>query len=243
MDASAAETEALEARAATDGALFRELVADGYDQCADAYLAQHAQGDPDDMRMGSWAALAAALPAGARVLDAGCGAGVPLAKSIVADERQLRVTGVDISPRQIELAKELVKSPRATFLCDDVSAITFEDSSFDAICAFFSVFHLPRRDHGEFFRRVAGWLKPGGSFVFNLGSGADDGEGEASLETDFLGATMLWSSHCRDETVGLLRSAGLDLVREEVETVSEGDEVDDTGLQFRFYTCTKPSMA
>ena len=137
MDASAKETQALEARAATDGALFRELVANGYDRCADAYLAQHAQGDPDDMRMGSWAALAAALPEGAHVLDAGCGAGVPLAKSIVEDERQLRVTGVDISPRQIELAKELVKSPRASFLCDDVSVITFEDGSFDAVCAFF----------------------------------------------------------------------------------------------------------
>ena len=137
---------------------------------------------------------------------------VAILKSIVEDERQLWVTGVDISPRQIELAKELVKSPRANFLCDDVSAITFEDGSFDAVCAFFSVFHLPRRDHGEFFRRVAGWLKPGGLFVFNLGSGVDDGEGEASLETDFLGATMLWSSHCRDETVELLRSAGLELV-------------------------------
>ena len=92
-----------------------------------------------------------------------------------------------------------------------------------------------------FFERVAAWLEPGGSFVFNLGSGDDDGEGEASLETDFLGATMLWSSHSRDGTVALLRAAGLELVREEVETVSVGDGVDDAGLKFRFYTCKKPA--
>lgn len=204
---------ALHARAATDGAIFRQLVADGYDQCADAYLAQHARGDPNEMRMKAWAPVAATLPERAHVLDVGCGAGVPVASSIVEHERQLRVTGIDISPRQIELAKQLVVSPRATFLCGDMSGLAFEGGSFDAVCAFFSVFHLPRRDHGNFFRRVATWLKPGGTFVFNLGSGAGDGEGEASVETGFLGATtMLWSSHPRDVTVELLRSAGLELV-------------------------------
>ena len=228
------------AEAAADGAKFRQLVADGYDVCAQRYLEEHAADDPDDMRLGPWAAVAAELPAGGHVLDAGCGAGVPIARSIVADERQLRVTGVDISPKQIALANELVADERATFLCSDMGALAFEDATFDAVCAFFSVFHLPRRDHLEFFQKVSRWLQPGGKFVFNIGNG-EDGEGEASLETDFLGATMLWSSHSRDTTVELLTQAGLELVSEELKMVTIGDDVDDAGLQFRFYTCRKPA--
>ena len=92
-----------------------QLVADGYDKCAEAYLGDHAAEDPDDMRQGPFTELLAGLPDGAHVLDAGCGAGVPIAKAVVQDPRQMRVTGVDISPRQIELAKQLVPSDRARF--------------------------------------------------------------------------------------------------------------------------------
>ena len=176
-------------------------------------------------------------------MDAGCGAGVPIAKAVVEDPRQMHVTGVDISPRQIELASELVPSDRARFICDDMSSVVFEDESFDAVCAFFAVFHIPRRDHEAFFKRVASWLRPGGSFVFNLGSGLDDGEGDCGLETDFLGATMVWSSHPRDKTIALLSAAGLTVVRDELKTVTVGDDVDDAGLQFRFYYCHKPDTS
>ena len=234
------DTKELESQAAVDGALFRQLVADGYDQCAEAYLKTHAAHDPDDMRADPFAQLLATLSEGAHVLDAGCGAGVPIAKAVVDDPRQMRVTGVDISKRQIELANELVPSERATFICGDMSSVVFDNESFDAVCAFFAVFHIPRRDHEAFFKRVAAWLRPGGSFVFNLGSGSDDGEGDCGLETDFLGATMLWSSHSRDTTTALLRSAGLAVVKEELKTVSVGDSVDEAGLNFRFYYCQKP---
>ena len=229
----------LESHVAADGALFRKLVADGYDQCADAYLSQHAADDPDDMRLEAFLQVLAELRPGARVLDAGCGAGVPITKAVVEDPRKMSVTGVDISRRQIELAQKLVPSDRATFLCSDMTSMDFEEKSFDAVCAFFSVFHLPRRDHAAFFSRVASWLRPGGRFVFNLGSGFEDGEGECGLESDFLGTTMVWSSYPRDQTLALLQEAGLSLVKEELRTVKTGDEVDRAGLQFRFYHCRK----
>eukprot|EP00913_Durusdinium_trenchii_P034984 g32724.t2 len=175
-----------------------------------------------DLRLEPFRELMAELHAGAHVLDAGCGAGVPIAKAIVDDARQMRVTGVDISPRQIELAKQLVPSDRATFLCSDMTALDCEAESFDAICAFFSVFHLPRRDHAAFFARAASWLRPGGRFVFNLGAGFEDGDGECGLEMDFLGTTMVWSSYPRDDTVKLLSAAGLSLVKDELHTVRTG---------------------
>ena len=108
------DTKELESQAAVDGALFRQLVADGYDQCAEAYLKTHAAHDPDDMRAEPFAQLLATLSEGAHVLDAGCGAGVPIAKAVVDDPRQMRVTGVDISKRQIELANGMEERPCIT---------------------------------------------------------------------------------------------------------------------------------
>lgn len=67
----------LSVRAAADGALFRQLVAEGYDRCAEAYL-RHSSGE-EDLRLEPFRELMAELHAGAHVLDAGCGAGVPIA--------------------------------------------------------------------------------------------------------------------------------------------------------------------
>ena len=238
------------AMAAADGAVFRLIVMEGYEQCADAYLAEHAAKDPDDLRMEAWLAVSSGLSEGAQVVDAGCGAGVPLAKAIVEDPRQLHVIGIDCSPRQIGLARDFIQSPRARFICGDMSDVTdqsgytrgsvVELGSIDVVCAFFSVFHIPRTDHEKFFESVYGWLKPGGYFVFNLGDGDGDGEGEASYEPDFLGAGMLWSSYSRDKTVELLTAVGFELIREELKTVTHSDGVDEAGLQFRFYTTRRP---
>lgn len=160
-DADATSTlRELAAKAAADGALFRSMVAEGYDKCADAYLMENAEGDHDEMRLETMRELFESLPGGSHVLDVGCGAGLPIAKTIVEHPKQFRVTGVDISSRQIELAKEKVSSGRARFICSDMGATEFVDESFAAVIAFFSVFHLPRRDHADFFKRVAAWLRP-----------------------------------------------------------------------------------
>ena len=65
------------------------------------------------------------------------------------------------------------------------------------------------------------------------------GEGAASIESDFLGSTMLWSSFRRDKTAELLAASGLTLVSDELKLVTQTDEVDEEGMGFRFYTCKK----
>ena len=77
------------------------------------------------------------LDDGAAVLDVGCGAGVPIAKSLA--ERH-RVTGVDVSPEMVRLARRQV--PSGDFRCADVMSTTFEPSSFDAVVALYSIFHI-----------------------------------------------------------------------------------------------------
>ena len=59
------------------------------------------------------------LPAAARVLDAGCGCGVPVARDLVAAGHH--VTGVDVSAVQIDRARRLV--PAAEFVRADLTTL------------------------------------------------------------------------------------------------------------------------
>jgi SAM-dependent methyltransferase len=68
----------------------KSIVAQGYDRIADAYLARFGQSTVRDANL---AVLLKELPAGAMVLDLGCGAGEPVARELVA--HGFRVTGVD----------------------------------------------------------------------------------------------------------------------------------------------------
>ena len=61
-----------------------------------------------------------ALPAGAAVLELGCGAGIPTTQRLAA---RFAVTGVDISARQIALARHNV--PNATFMRADMTTLDF----------------------------------------------------------------------------------------------------------------------
>lgn len=173
-----------------------KLVAQGYDQLVDAYLA-----DRGTVEGSGWLErLIAALPPGGRVLDLGCGAGVPVARTLV--EHGFSVSGVDISPGQVERARGLV--PGADFQVGDMTALEFAPESFDGVCAFYSLIHVPREFHAVILGKVARWLRPEGKAMLVLG--AEDWEGrEAYLD----GVEMFWSHYGLEENRRLLALAGL----------------------------------
>jgi len=74
------------------------VVAHGYDVIAGTYLEHHGQSVVRDRWLRE---MSARLPEAARVLDLGCGAGVPVAHRLT--ERGLDVVGVDGSIEQIKL--------------------------------------------------------------------------------------------------------------------------------------------
>lgn len=88
----------------------KQLVADGYDQVAERHLAWSRQVRVDE-RTRYTTLILDALPEGASVLELGCGAGA-LATQRLAERFQ--VTGVDISPRHIQIAQRQV--PGAGFI-------------------------------------------------------------------------------------------------------------------------------
>jgi len=84
----------------------RRLVRRGYDAMSEAYRDDGGQsaGTDDTSRYAGWAAeLAERLRPGARVLDLGCGAGIPATRELA--DRGLQVIGVDFSAAQLHRAR------------------------------------------------------------------------------------------------------------------------------------------
>jgi len=140
----------------------RRTVESGYDRMAEQYLATK---DPEDpLALAALEDLASLLPPGAAVLDLGCGAGVPVTRWLT--ERGFVVTGVDVSARQLELARRNV--PEGTFLKADMSEVVFAPESFDAVIAFHSIIHVPRSEHAALIENIHCWLKSGGVFLATM---------------------------------------------------------------------------
>jgi SAM-dependent methyltransferase len=177
---------------------YKALVQHGYDQCAAEYeAARRGKASPElDLLMGR-------LSPGARILDVGCGAGVPVAQRLA---ERFHVTGVDISGEQIRLAR--LNVPTGEFIQGDILSVDFPPASFDAVTAFYSIFHLPRGEHPELLRRIRGWLKPGGYLLATLSAQAED----AYTEDDFFDVTMYWSNYGLDEYKSMLTQLGFELL-------------------------------
>jgi ubiquinone/menaquinone biosynthesis C-methylase UbiE len=188
----------------------KKIVQDGYDKIAERYLSW-SESVGDDPRGRFTDESFRRLPDGARVLDLGCGAGIPSTRLLA---ERFEVIGVDISEAQLDLARKNV--PEATFVRGDFSELAFPDGSFDGITAFYSISHVPRDEHACLFARVTGWLKPGGLLLATLGADeSPDWTGE------WLGVPMFFSSYDANENRRLLRGAGLSLALDEVVAMHE----------------------
>ncbi len=110
-------------------------------------------------------ALRLGLKPGMRVLDAGCGVGGPM--RAIASISGARVTGVTISPYQIQRIRTLNEKAGLSHLCEGVEAdfnkLPFSPGTFDAAYEIEACCHAADRrgPFGEIFRT----LKPGALFA------------------------------------------------------------------------------
>jgi MPBQ/MSBQ methyltransferase len=102
------------------------------------------------------------LPRGTTLLDVGCGIGG--SSRILAQDYGFDVTGVTISPQQVNRARQLTPDGiTAQFKVDDAMALSFPDASFDVVWSVEAGPHMP--DKAVFARELLRVLKPGGVLV------------------------------------------------------------------------------
>jgi SAM-dependent methyltransferase len=141
---------------------------------------------------------------GGRVLDVGCGTGVPTARQLL--DAGLTVTGIDISPGMLELARRNV--PEADLRLLDVAEVDEALGAFDAIAAFFSLLLLPRKDIPDALGQLRSLLAPGGLLVVGMvETDLDD------FPIDFLGMPVRVSGYPRDQLADIVTAAGFEVLQ------------------------------
>ena len=154
----------------TDIAAFAAFERAVHDRIAESY---HAAFSPVTEQAHVPLLAAAAVAARDRVLDVASGPGVLAAK---AQGRGAVVTGVDLSPRMVELASRL--HPAVTFREANAEDLPFANGQFDVILSGFGIGHFaaPDRAFAEFHRvlapgsrlAVAWWAPPEQSRINGL---------------------------------------------------------------------------
>jgi len=153
---------------------------------------------------GEW--LINRLPPGSRVLDVGCGTGLPTALQLVHAGHD--VTGVDISDGMLQLARRDV--PTGTFRRFDVADLPAQGiaaGGHEAVVAFFSLLMLTRDEIPITLRKLRTLLTPGGYFLLSMVEADID-----DMPLQFLGNRVWVSGYLRDELGQVVTDAGFDVL-------------------------------
>jgi ubiquinone/menaquinone biosynthesis C-methylase UbiE len=180
-----------------------DIVREGYNTIARTYHGQRDKFKSNDLLT----SFTLHLPPGGHVLDVGCGAGVPVARFLA--EAGFTVTGIDVSSSMLELAR--VHVPEVRFAMMDMRELEFEPESFDGICAFYSLFHIPKEEHRRVIASFFRLLRHDGVLLFSTGRCAWQGVEE------FHGARMFWSHPDREVTRQHVVDAGFDIMMTEIQ--------------------------
>jgi SAM-dependent methyltransferase len=195
-----------------------QLVADGYDVIGETFAEwrERIVGDPRE----EWEnELVSRLPDGARVLELGCGPGTVETRRLA---KRFALTGVDISPKQLERARTAI--PEADFICADFTALELPVNSLDAVVAFYTLNHVPRELLAPLLASAHDWLAKGGWLM--VAFGVSDNPGWTG---DWLGAPTFFASFPPEVNSRLVREAGFRIERDEIVQFEEPEPDPGTG--------------
>jgi SAM-dependent methyltransferase len=137
----------------------KQDLSNGWEEVADEFLAWRMQSTIGADVVQTWSQL---LPSMGRVLDLGCGTGVPISQTLI--ESGFHVYGVDASPTMV--AEFALRFPQAKVVCEPVEASSYFRQSFDGIVAIGLMFLLPADMQRRLIFDAASALNSGGRFLF-----------------------------------------------------------------------------
>ena len=144
------------------------------------------------------------VPKNSKILDLGCGAGVPIDKFLV--NKGFDVTGIDFADGMLKLARKNV--PKARFIKMDITSLKFNPNSFDGAVSFYAIIHIPRSKHSMIYKKLHKILKPHGIMLLNA-SGTDTWE---EYSEDYMGVPMFWSFYNPKKTLQIIRNEGFKIL-------------------------------
>lgn len=121
-----------------------------YNRIAEDWCRDHSS---DDWWVEGTDAFIKELSSGACVLDVGCGSGV---KSKYLASRGLRVTGIDISDKLLDIARREV--PEGEFREFSMIELDAMPETFDGVFAQASLLHIPKKNAGDVVKKMVGRL-------------------------------------------------------------------------------------
>lgn len=151
----------------------------------------------------------ALLPAGANILDIGCGSGKPIADYFL--KKNYRVTGIDASEPMITLCHQ--RFPDQQWHVADMRTLSL-NQRFDGLIAWDSFFHLTRDDQRSMFRVFDAHASKHAALMFTSGPGNGEAIGE------FQGEPLYHASLAPEEYRTLLADYGFKVIH----TIAEDPE-------------------
>ena len=181
----------------------RNAIQRAYDNLAETYAAGRSETGRD---MDILAEFLAMLQAESRVLDVGCGQGIPVLREVTATTTGY---GLDFSREQLQLAAENLSD--VPLLQADVTHLPFDDGVVDAIVTYHTLIHVPVEDQETAIAEFSRVLRPSGRILLSEGPTEWSGADPNWLDT---GVEMRWHIAGADKTRTQLQDAGFTITDE-----------------------------
>lgn len=147
------------------------------------------------------------LPQKSNILDLGCGTGLPFDSYLIDNGHD--VTGIDIAENHIKTAKNNVK--KGTFILGDYTKYKFNNNSFNAITALYSIFHIPKEEHESVIKMIYEYLLKDGYLLITMGV---DETVDVEIDYDFCGnVKMAWSNYNSKKNIELIKRNGFNIIK------------------------------
>lgn len=171
----------------------------------------------------------------ARVLDIGCGTGVPFAQLLV--ERGYQVVGIDISSRMVQLAKKNV--PQATFRELSMTDLDYEEE-FDGIVASYSMLLLDPPRFKNVAQKIVNSLKKRCMFYLSLNEpNEEDSNVDEEAVVEIMGETMYSRAYTREEVLEVFVPMNMKLLRFQRQVIISKEFGEEHMVEFVFKrTCS-----
>ena len=144
---------------------------------------------------------------GNKILDLGCGPGH---HSKIFSDYGFNVTGIDLSPEMIKIAKKEV--PKAKFQVMDILDLKFDKESFNGIWASASLLHIPKRNLKTVLKKLKILMTKDGLLYLSLKKGKGS---EVLKDNRYGGVDKYYVYYQLEEIEKILTSIGFEIVEKE----------------------------